>query len=481
MLLKAKYVIPVTSAYIEDGAVLVHDDAIEAVGSAAELEAAHPNEPIRDMGQAAILPGFIDVHTQIGYTAFRGLFDDVPYAEWRRRVLWRDPLLSFNDWVVSARLGALEAVASGITTIADVTARGGALVAADEIGMRARVYHQVMTTQASHAERIVQTGAETIAAWREQHPSSRLSFGIAPGPTYACHPQLFAEIARYATETNTPVALQLAASNEEEQFVRSGSSPFAIHASESENHVVSHALPPWLPTGVSPTKYVAQWGILDAPEVLAIHCVHVDEDDIELLRSKGVAIAHCPRSNAKLSMGSAPLLAFLESGLTVGIGTDSPAGVDTIDMIDEAKTGLLIARALAPNGQRTRLESRDMLRLMTIDAARALHMDDCIGSLEPGKKADIIAIDLHNSHQNPTTDPESAVIYTANQDNVKLTMVDGRILFDEFTHVSGVDRDRIVEEAGALRLRLNEDADDEQLREKLMERFDVDRQDSYNR
>lgn len=480
MLFTAKYVIPVTSPYIEDGAVLVRGDAIEDVGPAEFLKAKYPEEEVRDFGRAALMPGFVDVHTHLGYTVLRGLFDDLPYAEWKREVLRREPLFEADDWKASARLGALEAVASGVTTIADITSTGCSVTAADEIGLRARIYDEVLTTRKEHAEAVVSSGIADIARWREEHPSNRLSFGLAPGPIYACHPKVFQELAAYANETGTPLAMHLAGSNEEADFIRYGSSPFAVHTSEYEHHLLSRAFPPWLPAGVSPVKYIVNWDILDVPEMLAVHCVHVDDEDIQILKSRDVAVAYCPRINAKLSMGFAPLIKFLGAGLRVGIGTDSPAAVDTIDVIDEIKTGLMITRATSPS-RKIRLESARMLRMATIDAARCLRMEDSIGSLEPGKKADIIAVDLHNSHQNPTSNPESAVIYTANQDNVMMTMVDGKILYDDFVHVSGVDRDAIVRDARELRGRISHRVDDAELIEELKKRVDEDRRERFER
>ncbi len=480
MLFTAKYVIPVTSSHIEDGAVLVRDDKIEDLGPAEFLKAKYPEEEVRDFGRSALMPGFVDVHTHLGYTVLRGLFDDLPYAEWKREVLRREPLFTSDDWTTSARLGALEAVASGVTTIADITTSKGSVEAADEIGLRARIYNEILTTRKEHVDDVVEKGTAQIERWRGEYTSGRLSFGMAPGPIYACHPLLLKKLAAYANETNTPLAMHLAGSNEEADFIRYGSSPFAVHTSEYEHHLLSKAFPPWLPAGVSPVQYVVNWDILDVPEMLAVHCVHVDDADIEILKNKDVAVAYCPRINAKLSMGFAPLLKFLRAGLRVGIGTDSPAAVDTIDVIDEIKTGLMITRATSPS-RNIRLESARMLRMATIDAARALRMDDQIGSLEPGKKADMIAVDLHNSHQNPTSNPESAVIYTANQDNVMMTMVDGKILYDNFVHVSGVDRDGIVSDARELRTRISRRVDDAELIEELKRRVDEDRRDRFDR
>ena len=297
---------------------------------------------------------------------------------------------------------------------------------------------------------------------------------------YACHPEVFKEIAAYATENKIPVAMHLAGSREESDFIRYGSSPFGVHVTEHEHGRLGKAYPPWLPAGTSSVKYVSNWGILDVPGMLCIHCVQVDDEDISILKRKKVAIGYCPRINAKLGMGSAPIEKFVSAGMTVGLGTDSPAAVDTTDMIDEMRVGLMITRASNPD-IRALASSASMLRTATIGSARALGLDHKIGSLESGKQADIIAVDLHNSHQNPTTDPESAVIYTANQDNVKMTMVAGRILYDEFEHVSGVKRDAIVDRAREIRKRVRTEAQDSALRRTLLDKASDDKRDRYNR
>ena len=484
MLLRAKYVIPVTEDYIEDGAVLVRGDSIEAVGPAAELVAAHPDEDLRDFGQAALMPGFVDAHTHLGFSALRGMFDDLPYAEWKRAVLRTEPFFEEDDWLASARIGAMEAVASGITTIADITARGKSFDAAQEIGLRARIYQEVMTIHADRVDAVVEAGVERIEQMRQEADASRISFGIAPGPVYACHPKVLSAVAACAAERGLPLALHVAGSQEEVDFVRYGSSPFSIHATDADR--IKQRLSqtgsflPWLPAGTSPVRYVYDWGVFDAPEVLAIHCVHVDEDDIQILADNDIAVAYCPRIHAKVGMGTAPVVEMRRAGLRLGFGTDSPCATDTTDMIEEARFGLMLTRALHPHST-GRLTARTALKLATIESARALHMDDQVGSLEPGKKADIIAIDLHNSHQNPTSNPESAVIYTANQDNVEMTMVGGKMLYDGFTHVSGIDRDGYVEAVRALRTRLRERGGDDSLHDELVRHESEDRQDRYNR
>lgn len=480
MLLSAKYVIPIDAPYIEDGAVVVRDDKIVDVGRTDELMRKHPDEEVRDFGLAALMPGFVDVHTHLGFTALRGMFGDLPYAEWKRQVLHTEPFFTNEDWIDSARIGALEVIASGITTFADISVSGVPIIPAHEMGIRARVYNEVLTTQKEHAEAVVQEGVDRLAEWRQEYGSDLLDFGLAPGPVYGCHPSVFSEIAKVAKRDNIPVAMHLAGSQEEEDFIRYGSSPFGVQVSEQEQGKLASAYPPWLPAGTSPVRYVSNWDILDVPEVLAIHCVHVDDTDIKILKSRDVRIGYCPRINAKLGMGLMPLEKLWAAGLIIGMGTDSPAAVDTTDMIDEMRIGLMLTRATSSE-RFLQASSKNALRMATIGSAEALGMADKVGTLEPGKQADIIAIDLHNSHQNPTTDPEGAVIYTANQDNVMMTMVNGRILYDNFVHVSGVDRDGIVERARALRMRIRENVQDEALRRSLIENATQDERDRYNR
>lgn len=210
-------------------------------------------------------------------------------------------------------------------------------------------------------------------------------------------------------------------------------------------------MPPWLPAGCSPVRYLLNWGILDVPNIVAIHCVHVDDFDIEKLAERNVAIAYCPSCNAKLSMGIAPVNKFLRAGIRVGLGTDSPAAANSMDPIAEMRIGLLIQRAAGD--KRNFIDTDQMVRMATLGAAECLNMQDSIGSLEPGKLADIIAIDLSNSHQAPTQNPNSAIVHTANQDNLLMTMVGGKILFDG-AHCHKVDPLRVRERAEEMRFKL---------------------------
>jgi 5-methylthioadenosine/S-adenosylhomocysteine deaminase len=451
MLLTAKYVIPVSSPHIDDGAVLVDGDRIVAVGTAADLLAAHPDEEVRDFGLAVLMPGFVDLHTHLEYSVFRGLVDDVPYTQWKMQVQHLEQRLSRTDWQDSAILGAMEAIGSGITTVADITNTGNSVIAAKGSGLAGVFYREISTMDKSKVVARMEAAEADIDAWGEVASGSPIEIGIAPHSPYTCHPALFEAVTALALARDLPAAIHLAGSQDEYDFVKYGSSPLAQDFREQAGwRDVA-----WMPTGVSPVRYVLQWGLMDVPRLLAVHCVHVDESDISVLAEHDVAVAHCPRCNAKLGMGIAPLTQFFERGLTVGIGTDSPASNNTVDPFDEMRIGLLLQRGTSNEHDFYRyFTARTFVRLATIWGARALGLDGEVGSLEPGKRADVIAVDLSSSpHNVPTADPYSALVHTANQKDVVMTMASGRILFDRGEYLS-VDKERALARARESRSKL---------------------------
>ncbi|MBI4734207.1 MAG: amidohydrolase family protein [Rubrobacteridae bacterium] len=173
----------------------------------------------------------------------------------------------------------------------------------------------------------------------------------------------------------------------------------------------------------------------------------MNDYDIDILKRYDVAIAHCPRCNAKLSMGVAPLQSFLERGLKVGIGTDSPASNNTTDPFDEMRIGLLMQRGITRSSKFT---AEEFVYMATLGGAKALNLDNEIGSLETGKQADIIVVDMSHSHQIPTREPYSALVYTANQENVVFTMVAGKTLYKDFRYLT-LDEDDILRRAEPIR------------------------------
>ncbi len=428
MLLSAKYIFPVTSDPIFDGAVLVRDDKILDIGDISSLRLRYPDEEITDFGLAAIMPGFVDLSTRIEMSALRGVVADEPYVQWLISILRSSSKLKPNDWFDSAILGGLDALSAGITTVADITSTGASLKAAQKLGLRAVIYREVGAMDKARVPFAMKSAEDDIESWGSDYGSDLITIGIAPTSIYANHPLVFQLAAEVARKEDIPLALRLAGSREEYNFVKYGSSMFAVDTMESKNRGGYVEIPPWLPFGVTPVRYALNWDAFEAPNVMMVYGVHVTDEDINKMRERDVALCICPRANSILGMGMAPLSEYIKAGFRIGLGTDSPAATDSTDMFAEMRTCMLMNRA---RDTRNFIKSSTMLKMATIDGARALKMDDKIGSLEIGKQADIIAVDLTGSSQTIELNPISAVVNSRLTSDVLMTMVAGKPIYNK--------------------------------------------------
>lgn len=426
MLLTAKYIIPVTSEPLVDSAILVRDGKIHDIGDADKMRTRWPDEELRDFGTAAIIPGLIDLHTHMENSVLRGIVPDQPYISWIQSVRAAGAKLDVHDWHSSAVLGSLEALSAGVTCVCDMSNTGASCSVISKMGLRGIVYREVGAMDKRRVYDAMRMARNDIVRWQELVDPDRIRIGIAPRETYDCHPAVFAEASKIAREENIPLSVYVAESREEYDFIRYGSSALSVASMADKRGFVE--VPPWLPTGVSPVQYVLNWNAFDADNVIASHCVHVDSEDIRILQEYDVAIAVCPRCDAQLSMGVAPVPEFLRSGLRVGLGTGYSVNSNASDIIKEMRVGMLLNRAVNPG---MFIATSTMLRLATIDAARALKLDDKIGSIEIGKFADLAVIDLSDSRQVPTDDPAAAVINSTSAADVLMTMVGGDIRYEK--------------------------------------------------
>lgn len=445
MILTAKWLLPIRFDPIENGALSVNGDRIKAVGTIDEIKARYPEEEVKDFGAAIIMPGMVNTHSHLEYSVYRGVFDDCSFSSYLVQIRELNQRMDENDLIKSASLGALESITSGITTVADMSRTGASLRSMMAAGLRGVLYREIIGMD---DDLLDQSLKEAKNKYEQSVNSTNelIEIGIAPHAPYTVSAKLFKELCDWARLSNIKIAVHLAESADELNFIEHGSGPLATYFWDA----VGWGDLIWQPTGVSPVRYLLQWGVFDS-DILAVHCVILDENDMDILSKHRVSIAHCPKSNAKLGCGIAPLTELFERGFRLGLGTDSPASSNIMDFFDEMRVGILLHRGKTRSVDH--LTSETFIKMGTIGGAEALKLDSEIGSLEPGKKADVIAIDLSHSQLLPITDPYSALVYGANQDDVFFTMIDGKILYDGY-QLKHLDEEKIIEEVKEVRNKL---------------------------
>jgi 5-methylthioadenosine/S-adenosylhomocysteine deaminase len=398
----AAWVLPVEGGPIEDGAVAVEDGRIVAVGPAAEVGRG------RFFECGAIVPGFVNAHSHLEYSAYAGFGDGLEFAPWLRLHIERKRRLEPQDFVALARLGAAESLASGITTVGDASYSAAAARACDELGLRAVVHLEVFGHHADGARERFEATLEQV----EPHLSERVRLGISPHAPYTCSREVY----EWAFSLDLPVATHLGESEAERLWLTAGEGPMAA--------LRDYFVPP---AGRTPVRLLAEAGLLDA-RVAAAHCVILDDEEIELLARHDVAVVHCPRSNSLLGCGVAPLAELRAAGLRVGVGTDSPASTPSFDAFEELRAAVFAARARARDA--AALSAAEALELATLGSARALGLEGEVGSLVPGKRADLAVVDLAGSPYLPWEDPAAAVVFGGSPARVSVTVVGGSLRYD---------------------------------------------------
>ncbi len=392
--IRAGSVHPVAAPPIEDGAVLVDDRGIiDAVGPQGLV----PTPPgVRELAfpEASLVPGLVNTHTHLELTHLAGRNAEHEFAGWIRALRALKDATTPDEFSRSAERGVRDAWTAGVTCVADTGSTGAPLEALARLGGRGVYYQEVFGPDPAKCAASME---ELRRALDRLSPlaSSRLSLGVSPHAPYTVSDRLYRAVDDLARGAGLPVAVHLAESGAETQLVREGSGPFA-DALRARGIAVARV-------ARSPVEYLLQLGVLErATEWLCIHCVQVDERDVAILRDSGAAVAHCPRSNRAHGHGAAPLAAFRRAGLRVGLGTDSVVSVGDSSLLAEA----------AAAG----LEGADALRMLTLEGARALGLEDEIGSLEVGKQADLAVFPSTILHRLP---PPSTAL---------LTVVAGRVV-----------------------------------------------------
>ena len=415
----ARWVLPVASGSpIEHGAVAVDGALIVDVGVLPDLVARFPDARVEEFGQSVILPGLINTHTHLELTAMRGYLENEEhdfFAWLRKLTLARLERMTPDDIRVSATWGACEAVRAGITFVGDASDSAMmSMQALRDVGLRGVVFQESFGPD----PRLVHENFAKLKGKVEQLrevETSLVRVGVSPHAPYTvCRAQLEL-IAEFAIAERLPLMMHAAESQAEESLLRDGTGLFAEGLARRGIE--------WTPPGTSTIQYLKAAGILETQPLLA-HCIRVDDEDIETLKRTGSKVAHCPKSNAKLGHGRAPLSKFIEAGVTVGLGSDSVASNNTCDLIEEARFALLSA-------QNPSLKASHILAAATLD-----------GTLREGAQADLVVVGLDGAHQIPVYDPATTLVFSSSGRDVLLTMIAGREVYRD-RRVVGVDEERL--------------------------------------
>jgi len=390
--IRAGSVHPVTAPPIEDGAVLIDDRGTIAAVGPHPLVPAPPGARELAFPHASLVPGLVNTHTHLELTHLADKNAEREFARWIRALRTLKDATTPEDFSRAAERGVRDAWAAGVTCVADTGSTGAPLEALARLGGRGIYYQEVFGPDPAKCAASME---ELRRAIDRLSPlaTSPLSLGVSPHAPYTVSEPLYRAVADLARREGWPVAVHLAESHAESDLVREGRGPFA-DALRARGIAVT-------PRGCSPVAFLVQRGVVQRG-TLCIHCVQVDQDDVELLSRAGASIALCPRSNRAHGHGTAPLSAFRRAGLRVGLGTDSVVSVGDSSLWAEA----------AAAG----LDGEDGLRMLTIEGARALGLEREIGSLEVGKQADLAVFTSTILHHPP---PSSSSL---------LTLVAGRVV-----------------------------------------------------
>jgi 5-methylthioadenosine/S-adenosylhomocysteine deaminase len=413
----ARWVLPVATPPVLDGGVLVGGDGIiAAVGPREALDCPPETETV-DLGECLLLPGLVNVHAHPELAMYRGALEDLPFRDWILRLVGsKRAALQDEDHRDAALWTAVEAIRAGMTTLAATESSAAALYALRESGLRGVVYQEVFGPDPAQVNASM---AELEARLDELLPleTELVRVGISPHAPYTVSDDLYRAAARLALERRLPMALHIAESHAESELVARGEGDFAPGL--RARGIATPA------RGATPVEMLERLGVLEAKPLL-IHCVEVDEEDVARIASAGCAVAHCPIANARLGHGIAPVPALRRAGVTVAMGTDSVGSNNRLDLLEEARVASLLQRAIHQDWEI--LPAEELLRLCTIEGARALGLEDRVGTLEPGKDADLCAVSLAAPHVRPVHDPLAALFHAARAPDVVLTVVRGRVL-----------------------------------------------------
>jgi 5-methylthioadenosine/S-adenosylhomocysteine deaminase len=423
-LLEARWIIPVEPAgkVLKNHTLAIDQGVIQAIIPNDEAQAQFDPREHVVLNHHALIPGLVNLHTHAAMTLMRGLADDLPLMEWLNTHIWPAETRHVDAGFVfdGTRLACAEMLRAGITCFNDMYFFPEAAVQAVlASGMRAAVGMIAIDFPTAYASDADDYLAKGLALRDDYNPHPLLSFCFAPHAPFTVSDRVFAKILTYAEQLDLPIH---------------------IHLHETVDEVADS-----LKThGMRPIERMQKLGLL-GPNLIAVHMIHVTAEEIELMARLGCAVAHCPSSNLKLASGFAPAATMLGAGMNVGLGTDGAASNNRLRMFEEMRLAALLAKG--QTGRADVLPAWQALEMATLNGAKALGLDSVIGSLLPGKAADITAVDFSSLELAPCYDPVSHLVYAAGREHVSHVWVNGKILLDR-GELTTLDGEELLRRAG---------------------------------
>lgn len=408
LIIEARWVVPVDppGTVLESHALAIRGGDIVALAPTSDIESGyHAAQRVR-LDEHVVIPGLVNLHTHAAMTLMRGLADDRALMDWLRNHIWPVETQMVSPAFVrdGTLLACAEMLASGVTCFSDMYFfPEAAAEAAVETGMRAAVGMIVIEMPSPYAGDARDYLAKGLAMRDRLHEEPLLSFCMAPHAPYTVSDDTLERVATYAAELDVPVHMH-------------------VHETEDEirDSLKTH--------GRRPLERLLRAGLL-GPGLIAVHAVHLEPHEIALLAHHGCNVAHCPSSNLKLASGIAPVARMLERGINVGLGTDGAASNNRLDLLGEARCAALLAKGAS--GDPTAVPAHAALHMATLAGARALGLENRIGSLAPGKRADLAAVRLADIELAPLYDPVSQLVYAAGREHVTHVWIDGELRLDD--------------------------------------------------
>ena len=406
---------------IDDGAVAVRGDSIIAVGSRAELESRYEAARTLDARGKIVMPGLINSHAHATMSLFRGIADDLSLDDWLRKYIFpaeaRNVTEDFVAW--GTRLGILEMIRGGITTYADMYYFEDSVArVTKDAGMRGVLGETIIDFPAPDNKTLTAAYAYTQKYLDHWKGDPLIVAAVAPHSIYTCSEKTLKDSAALARKNGAPILIHIA------------EAPFELEQSRAKH-------------GLTPVAYLAEIGVL-GPDVLGAHCIHVDSADIATLAHFGVGCSHNPSSNMKTAAGVMPVIEMRSAGVPVGLATDGAASNNNQDLFEEMDLAAKLQKISRMDPRA--LPAEEVVEMATIGGARAVHLEKQIGSLEAGKKADLIVVDTTAPHATPMYNAYSELVFALKASDVRTVVINGRIVMDDRRMLT-LDEDEILRKA----------------------------------